>query len=103
MLLISRRSLLQTLAAQLLTVNAASEQTRVHRKPKPLPMGAVTHDWRAFQAARGESHDGIRPAIHPRGLRCSSFKYGPIFSVVAPRPRGASSPSVLAVTFTTGC
>ena len=38
-----------------------------------------------------------------RGLRCSSFKYGPIFSVVAPCPRGASPPSVLAVTFTTGC
>ena len=41
--------------------------------------------------------------MHPRGLRCFSIKYGPIFSVVAPCPRGASPPSVLAVTFTTGC
>src|SRR5688572_28047424 len=41
--------------------------------------------------------------MHPRGLRCSFFKYDPIFSVVAPCPRGASPPSVLAVTFTKGC
>ena len=57
----------------------------------------------AASAARGESHDGIRPAMHPHGRRCSFFKYGPIFSVVAPCPWGASPPSVLAVTFTTGC
>jgi hypothetical protein len=54
-------------------------------------------------AARGESSTGIRPAIHPRGLRCSSIKYHSIFSVVAPCLRGASLPSVLAATSTTGC
>jgi outer membrane protein assembly factor BamB len=54
--LMSRRSLLQALAAQLLTVNAAPGQTRAHRKPKPLPAGAVTHDWRAFL---GPSHNGV--------------------------------------------
>ena len=56
MLSISRRSLLQALAAPLLTVNAASGQARVHGKPKPLPTGAVTHDWRAFL---GPSHNGV--------------------------------------------
>jgi len=30
-------------------------------------------------AARGESGDGIRPALHPRRLRCSSFKYAQYF------------------------
>ena len=54
-------------------------------------------------AARGESGDGIRAAMHPREPRCSSFKYGRIFSVVAPCHRGASSVSVLAGTFTMGC
>lgn len=52
----SRRSLLQAAAAPLLTVSTASGQTRVHRKPKPLPIGAVTHDWRAFL---GPSHNGV--------------------------------------------
>ena len=52
----SRRSFLQALAAQLLTVPTASGQTRVHRKPKPLPIGAVTHDWPAFL---GPSHNGV--------------------------------------------
>ncbi len=56
MRVISRRSLLQALAAQLLTVNTASAQTRVHRKPRPLPIGAVTHDWRAFL---GPSHNAV--------------------------------------------
>src|SRR5215210_2889690 len=32
--------------------------------------------------------------MHPRWLRCSSLKYCPIFSVVAPCHRGASPPSV---------
>jgi outer membrane protein assembly factor BamB len=54
--LISRRSLLQALAAQLLTANAAPGQTRVHTKPKPLPAGAVTHDWRVFL---GPLHNGV--------------------------------------------
>ena len=61
----------------------------------------MTAEW--VLAARGESPAGIRPAMHPRWLRCSSFKYGPIFSVVAPCHRGASPVSVLAGTFTTGC
>ena len=56
MVLISRRSLLQALAGQLLMVNAAPGQTRVHRKPKPLPTGAVTSDWPAFL---GPSHNGV--------------------------------------------
>ena len=33
--------------------------------------------------------------MHPRGRRYSSIEYCPIFSVVAPCPRGASPPSVL--------
>ena len=37
---------------------------------------------------------GVRRAMHPRGRRCSSIKYGAIFSVVAPCPRGASPVSV---------
>ena len=56
MVLISRRSLLQALAGQLLMVNAAPGQTRVHRKPKQLPTGAVTSDWPAFL---GPSHNGV--------------------------------------------
>jgi hypothetical protein len=47
--------------------------------------------------------DGIRAAMHPRGRRCSSLKYGPIFSLVAPCPRGASRLSVLAARSTTNC
>src|SRR5580765_8165499 len=56
MLLISRRSMLRALVAPLLTANTVSGQTRVHSKPKPLPPGAVTHDWRAFL---GPSHNGV--------------------------------------------
>jgi len=56
MALMSRRSLLQALAAQLLTVKRAPGQTIVHGKPKPLPSGAITHDWRAFL---GPSHNGV--------------------------------------------
>jgi squalene-associated FAD-dependent desaturase len=41
--------------------------------------------------------------MHPRWRRCFSFKYGWIFSVVAPCPQGASRLSVLAATFTTSC
>ncbi len=74
-------------------------------------------DRAGVSCARGESPAGIRPTMHPRWLRCSFFKYGPIFTatprrtprvagapaVVAPGHRGASSVSVLAGTFTTGC
>jgi len=48
-----------------------------------------------FRAARGATRGGIRPAMHPRSRRCSSIKYCPIFSVVAPGDRGASPVSVL--------
>ncbi len=46
-------------------------------------------------AARGESGAGIRPALHPASLRCSSLEYSLVFSVVAPCDPGASPPSVL--------
>lgn len=54
--MISRRSALQALAAQALAVRAALGQTRLHRKPKPLPPGAVTHDWTSFL---GPSHNAV--------------------------------------------
>ena len=53
---ISRRSLLQALAAQALLAKAAFGQARVQRKPKPLPGGAVTHDWPSFL---GPSHNAM--------------------------------------------
>ena len=56
MYLISRRSMLQALMAQAVAVGTAFGQTRVHRKPKPLPMDAVTHDWPSFL---GPSHDAV--------------------------------------------
>jgi outer membrane protein assembly factor BamB len=52
----SRRSLLQAVAAQLLALDTASAQARVHRKPGPLPAGAVTHDWAAFL---GPTHNAV--------------------------------------------
>jgi outer membrane protein assembly factor BamB len=51
MLSISRRSVLMALAA-----GAVHGQTRVHRKAKPLPPGAVTHDWASFL---GPSHNAV--------------------------------------------
>lgn len=56
MRVMSRRSLLQALAAQAVWARAASGQTRVLRKPKPLPAGAVTHDWATFL---GPSHNAV--------------------------------------------
>ena len=53
---ISRRRLLQALAAPLLTGRGASAQAQLYAPPKPLPVGAVTHDWRAFL---GPSHNGV--------------------------------------------
>ena len=56
---ISRRSLLRVLAAlgtQGLVAGAAFGQTRALRKPKPLPAGAVTHDWAAFL---GPTHNAV--------------------------------------------
>jgi len=54
--MISRRSALQALAAQALAAGAAFGQTRLHQKPKPLPQGAVTHDWTSFL---GPSHNAV--------------------------------------------
>jgi outer membrane protein assembly factor BamB len=56
MLLMSRRSLLRAMAAQVVPGNATPGQVRVHRKPKPLPAGAVTHDWRTLL---GPTHNGV--------------------------------------------
>ena len=39
-----------------LAQGAAHGQSRVHRKPKPLPKGAVTHDWGAML---GPSHNAV--------------------------------------------
>src|ERR1700733_16119348 len=49
---LSRRQLLMGALAQ----NAAHGQSRVHRKPKPLPKGAVTRDWAAML---GPSHNAV--------------------------------------------
>ena len=46
--MISRRLLLQSLIAQPLLAGVAHAQARVVAKPKPLPAGAVTHDWTSF-------------------------------------------------------
>ena len=47
---ISRRSVLLTWAA------AAYAEVRLHRKPKPLSKGAVTHDWPSFL---GPTHNSV--------------------------------------------
>ena len=54
-----------------------------HRNRWPSQASGPIANWR-----------GIRPTMHPPELRCPSFKYGPIFPVVAPCSRGASPPSV---------
>ena len=54
--LISRRAVLQALAAQALSPVRAFGQARVLRKPKPLPRGAVTSDWASFL---GPSHNAV--------------------------------------------
>jgi outer membrane protein assembly factor BamB len=53
--LISRRTALGLLAYAPL-VDFAQAQARVVRKPKPLPAGAVTHDWVSFL---GPTHNGV--------------------------------------------
>src|SRR5262252_2135449 len=53
---ISRRILLQSLLAQPLLAGVARAQARVVGKPKPLPAGAVTHDWTSFL---GPTHNGV--------------------------------------------
>ena len=59
--LMSRRSALGALAAPLLAPNVAGGQPGggravVHRAPRPLAAGAVTHDWTSFL---GPTHNGV--------------------------------------------
>jgi len=56
MALVSRRIVLQALAAQALGAGIASGQARAHRKPKSLRVGAVSDDWRSFL---GPSHNAV--------------------------------------------
>ena len=53
---ISRRLVLQSLLAQPLLARPARAQTRVLAKPRPLPAGAVTHDWTSFL---GPTHNAV--------------------------------------------
>src|SRR5262245_20332348 len=55
MRVMSRRSLLQALAAQALGAGA-SGQPRVHATPRPLRQDATTDDWRSFL---GPSHNAV--------------------------------------------
>jgi outer membrane protein assembly factor BamB len=52
----TRRRLLQAFLAQPLLAGAARGQSRVVGKPKPLPSGAVTHDWPSFL---GPTHNAV--------------------------------------------
>jgi len=54
--LISRRTLLQAVLAQSVMMGVARGQARFVTKPKPLPAGAVTHDWAAFL---GPTHNAV--------------------------------------------
>ncbi len=54
----SRRSLLQALAGQAMTVGAAFGQASLLGKPKPLRKDAATGDWATFL---GPSHNGVSP------------------------------------------
>ena len=56
MALLSRRIVLQALAAQALGGGRATGQAQAHRKPKPLRAGAVTDDWPSFL---GPSHNAV--------------------------------------------
>jgi len=53
---VSRRRLLQALMAQPLLTRIAQAQVRKGTPPKPLPAGAVTHDWTSFL---GPTHNGV--------------------------------------------
>src|SRR5689334_7275565 len=53
---LSRRALIQSLIAQPLLAALATAQVRVVGKPKPLPAGAVTHDWTSFL---GPTHNAV--------------------------------------------
>ena len=54
--LISRRTLLQAVLAQSVMMGVARGQARLVAKPKPLPAGAVTHDWASFL---GPTHNAV--------------------------------------------
>src|SRR5262245_41161755 len=54
--MLSRRALIQSFIAQPLVAGLARAQTRVLAKPKPLPAGAVTHDWTSFL---GPTHNAV--------------------------------------------
>src|SRR5689334_10259565 len=54
--MISRRALLLSALAQPLLAGSARAQVRVFTKPKPLPAGAVTHDWVSFL---GPTHNAV--------------------------------------------
>ena len=58
---ITRRVMLQALAAQALAVRVARGQTTRHQSPKPLSPDAVTHDWRSFL---GPTHDAVSTETH---------------------------------------
>jgi outer membrane protein assembly factor BamB len=53
---ISRRHLLQALMAQPLVAGMAQAQARLATAPRPLPAGAVTHDWTSFL---GPTHNAV--------------------------------------------
>ncbi len=54
--LISRRTLLQAVLVQFALTRLAQGQARVVGKPKPLPPGAVTHEWTSFL---GPTHNAV--------------------------------------------
>ncbi|PYR39090.1 MAG: hypothetical protein DMF90_01055 [Acidobacteria bacterium] len=54
--MLTRRSMLMAIAGQVLGAGFATAQARFHRRPKPLPAGAVTADWPSFL---GPSHDAV--------------------------------------------
>jgi len=56
MTLISRRAIFGALLVNAVGTRVGSAQARVLSKPKPLPAGAVTHDWTAFL---GPTHNAV--------------------------------------------
>ncbi|HJN43294.1 MAG: PQQ-like beta-propeller repeat protein [Vicinamibacterales bacterium] len=58
---ISRRTMLQTLAAHALAVGVARGQTVRHQTPKPLSPDAVTHGWPSFL---GPTHNAVSSETH---------------------------------------
>ena len=58
---ITRRVMLQTLAAQTLAKGAVHGQTEPHQPPKPLAPDAVSHDWPSFL---GPTHNAVSTETH---------------------------------------